>query len=122
MGHRKTGKLPGRESAFSSEKLNWLLEFEDEFRTMERGAFYDNVVKKFLTRYGYDLAVGNNVPGDIEDWVPVNRKAGLNPEQLAEENNFQDSARKALRCEPPLCVDSGNRPNAQQGEKRRLKQ
>ncbi|KAJ7922764.1 hypothetical protein B0H13DRAFT_1865601 [Mycena leptocephala] len=98
MGRRKTGKLPGRESAFSGEKLEWLLQFEEDFRTMERGAFYDMVVKKFLTRYGYDLAVGDNVPGDIEDWVPADRKAGLNVEELAEENDFQDVARKALRA------------------------
>jgi glycerol kinase len=49
MGCRKTGKLLGRESAFSGEKLEWLLQFEEDFRTMERGAFYDMVVKKFLT-------------------------------------------------------------------------
>jgi hypothetical protein len=44
------------------------------------------------------LAVGDNVPGDIEDWVPADRKAGLNVEELAEENDFQDVARKALRA------------------------
>jgi hypothetical protein len=54
MGRRKNGKPPGCESAFSGEKLEWLLTFEEDFRFMECGAFYDEVMKKFLTRYGYD--------------------------------------------------------------------
>ncbi|KAF8200625.1 hypothetical protein K438DRAFT_1758827 [Mycena galopus ATCC 62051] len=64
---------------------------------MARGQFYDDVTKQWLTRYGYNLGVEENVEGRIDDWEPVNRKEGLTGEELAKENDFQDGAKKALR-------------------------
>ncbi|KAJ7433755.1 hypothetical protein B0H11DRAFT_2259129 [Mycena galericulata] len=97
MARKKKGGAPGRAGAFSGEKLTWLESFESEFRTQERGAFYDDVSKRFLKRYGYDLPVEDNVEGDVEAWTPVDRKAGLTGEALAEENAFQADALKKLR-------------------------
>jgi hypothetical protein len=97
MGRKKTGKTVGRESSFQGEKMEWLLTFENDFRTMGRTAFYDDISKKFLMRYGYDLPFEANVEGSIEDWQPVNRKLGLTGEELAAENDFQEATRKALR-------------------------
>jgi hypothetical protein len=97
MGRKKTGNPVGRVSAFSGEKLDWLLSFENDFRTMDRSKFYNDVTKKFLTRYGYDLGFEENVPGDIQDWEPVDRKVGLDREELAKENDFQEGVKTALR-------------------------
>lgn len=97
MVRKKSNKTVGRASAFTGEKLDWLLSWEDDFRTMERGKFYDEVSKTFLTCYGYDLPVEGNIPGTIEEWEPKNRKEGLVGEELAKENDFQENERKALR-------------------------
>jgi hypothetical protein len=97
MGRKKTGKPPGRISGFAGEKLEWLLTSENDFRTRPRGEFYDDITKQFLTRYGYDLGFEENVPGDIDAWVPVDRKAGLTGEELKKENDFQESRKKELR-------------------------
>ncbi|KAJ7181655.1 hypothetical protein C8R43DRAFT_941468 [Mycena crocata] len=87
----------GRASAFQGEKLLWLLGLENEWRTTDRTAFYDKITKLFFARYGYDLPIEENVPGDISNWTPVNRKLGLTPEQLVVENDFQEEKRVALR-------------------------
>ncbi|KAJ7496058.1 hypothetical protein B0H11DRAFT_1910322 [Mycena galericulata] len=97
MGRKKNGNAPGRSSSFKGEKLEWLESFEEEFRTLPRGKFYDDISKRFLARYGYDLPVDDNVPGDVEDWVPENRKAGLSGEELQAESDFQDEALQKLR-------------------------
>ncbi|KAJ7078701.1 hypothetical protein B0H15DRAFT_804724 [Mycena belliarum] len=97
MGRQRTGKPPGRVSHFQDEKLAWLEAAENDFRSEDRSTFYDNITKKFLARYGFDLPVTENVPGDIEDWVPRNRKEGLDGEALEAEKLFQDDARKKLR-------------------------
>ncbi|KAF8197308.1 hypothetical protein K438DRAFT_2119892 [Mycena galopus ATCC 62051] len=57
---------------------------------------YDDVTKQWLTQYGYDLGIEENVEGRINDWEPVNRKEGLTGEELAKENDFQDRVKKAL--------------------------
>ncbi|KAJ7812565.1 hypothetical protein B0H14DRAFT_3478733 [Mycena olivaceomarginata] len=44
---------------------------------MDRTKFYNDVTKKFLTRYGYDLAFKENIAGNIDDWEPEDRKKGL---------------------------------------------
>ncbi|KAJ7173831.1 hypothetical protein C8R46DRAFT_1215745 [Mycena filopes] len=62
-----------------------------------RGAFYDDLLKAFVTRYGYDLDVEKNVEGGMEGWAPVNRKLGLTADELVVENNWQDAYRKKLR-------------------------
>ncbi|KAJ7248271.1 hypothetical protein B0H12DRAFT_1072714 [Mycena haematopus] len=97
MGRRKNGKPVGRGSAFAGEKLEWLLTFENDFRTLARGSFYNSVTKQWLTWYGYDLPIEDNVPESVDDWEPVNRKEGLSGEALAKENDFQEAVRKNLR-------------------------
>ncbi|KAJ7467750.1 hypothetical protein B0H11DRAFT_1921238 [Mycena galericulata] len=97
MPRKKNGNAPGRSSSFQGEKLAWLETYEEEFRIIARGKFYDDITKRFLRRYGYDLPVEDNAPGDVEDWVPVNRKAGLTGDELRAENDFQDEAFKKLR-------------------------
>ncbi|KAJ7180065.1 hypothetical protein C8R43DRAFT_1117413 [Mycena crocata] len=97
MARKAKGTATGRASAFQGEKLLWLLSLETEWRTTESTAFYDKLPKLFFLRYGYDLPVEKNVPGDIEDWKPVDRKLGLNAEQLQVENDFQEEKRVALR-------------------------
>jgi hypothetical protein len=97
MGRKRTGKTVGRESAFNGEKLDWLLSFETDFRTMDHTKFCNDVTKKFLTRYGYDLAFEENIAGNIDDWEPEDRKKGLSGDELRVENDFQESVKKALR-------------------------
>ncbi|KAJ6514721.1 hypothetical protein DFH09DRAFT_1332850 [Mycena vulgaris] len=98
MGHPKTGKPQGRVSAFQGEKLTWLESFEDNFHITKRTSFYNSISKNFLVRYGYDLSFVENVPGAIAEWAPVDRKAGLDREELAVENNFQEQTRVSLRA------------------------
>jgi hypothetical protein len=45
--------------------------------------------------YGYDLGFEENVPGDIDVWVPVDRKAGLTGEELKKENDFRKVRRRS---------------------------
>ncbi|KAJ7439841.1 hypothetical protein FB451DRAFT_1191917 [Mycena latifolia] len=97
MGRPKTGKPQGHASAFQGEKLKWLESFAEEFKmTQDRTSFYNKVVKHFLIRYGYDLPFSENVEGDINAWVPVDRKAGLTKEDLEKENDFQEKRQVAL--------------------------
>ncbi|KAJ7708876.1 hypothetical protein B0H17DRAFT_1124670 [Mycena rosella] len=100
--HKKTDRAPGRESAFKGEKLEWLESFEADFRKSgnqgeDRGAFYNDISKKWLTRYGYNVPFTQNVEGDMATWTPVNRKIGLTGDVLTLENNFQESTGKILR-------------------------
>ncbi|KAJ7198725.1 hypothetical protein GGX14DRAFT_401743 [Mycena pura] len=97
MGRRRKDVPPGRTSDFSGEKLQWLMGFEDDFHARNHSSLYNDVTKQFLKRYGYDLPFDENVPGSIDDWNPVNRKAGLTDEDLAKENDFQDEVYRALR-------------------------
>ncbi|KAJ7096448.1 hypothetical protein C8R44DRAFT_748894 [Mycena epipterygia] len=97
MVRKRKNKAPGHISSFQGEKLEWLTTFEHDFQTCDRTQFYDDISKNFLVRYGYDLPFDNNVEGDIDDWVLVDRKAGLSKEELEVENNFQVEVRKELR-------------------------
>ncbi|KAJ7867307.1 hypothetical protein B0H13DRAFT_1897609 [Mycena leptocephala] len=71
--------------------------FSTIFCMRPRSEFYDDITKQFLTRYGYDLGFEENVPGDIDAWVPVDRKLGLTGEELKKENDFQESRKKESR-------------------------
>ncbi|KAJ7211680.1 hypothetical protein GGX14DRAFT_564910 [Mycena pura] len=102
MGRKPKGVPPGRTSDFTGEKLEWLMGFEDEFYARNHSDLYDDVTKQFLKRYGYDLQFNENVPGSIDDWEPVNRKAGLMDEELAAENDFQEKVYQ------DLCKKLGN--------------
>ncbi|KAJ7181399.1 hypothetical protein C8R43DRAFT_941243 [Mycena crocata] len=98
MPRKAKGTGPGRASKFQGEKLEWLLAWEDEWRTTDdRGAFYNKVTKLFCQRYGYDLAFEVNIEGSLDDWIPVDRKAGLSGDLLIAENDFQEDKRAALR-------------------------
>ncbi|KAJ7073547.1 hypothetical protein B0H15DRAFT_957080 [Mycena belliarum] len=98
MARKKNGKAPGRASHFQGEKLEWLESFEDEFKNDERKTFYDRISKLFLARYGYDLAIADNVEGSVDEWVPRDRKEGLEGAELEEENMFQEKTLKAVRA------------------------
>ncbi|KAJ7186596.1 hypothetical protein C8R46DRAFT_1206600 [Mycena filopes] len=92
-----SGKAQGRESAFQGEKLQFLEGYKEDFLTRPRGAFYDDITKQFVTRYGYDLGVEKNVEGPIDAWIPVDRKAGLTQAELVVENNWQAAYVAKLR-------------------------
>ncbi|KAJ7605012.1 hypothetical protein FB45DRAFT_1149661 [Roridomyces roridus] len=111
MGQQKTGKRPGRPSGFQGEKLKFLKSFEADFHTPDRGPFYDDVTKKFISRYGIDLPftwhdavsggtllVTQNVDGDIEDWKPVDKREGLTGDALEDEKKHYREVLAELRA------------------------
>jgi hypothetical protein len=97
MGRKPTGRLPGRSSAFTGEKLEYLLTKEKDFRTLPRSQFYDDVTKGFIVRYGFDLAWEENIPGMIEDWSVVDAKACLSGDELEERKQLEDKKFQELR-------------------------
>ncbi|KAJ7609961.1 hypothetical protein FB45DRAFT_876173 [Roridomyces roridus] len=98
MGRMKTGKRPGRPSGFQGEKLKFLESFESDFHTPDRGPFYDDVTKKFISRYGIDLPFTQNVDGDIEDWKPVDKREGLTGDALEDEKKHYREVFAELRA------------------------
>jgi hypothetical protein len=105
MGRKPNGKPRGRAPGFSGEKLDWLLGMESDFRTQNRSQFYDGAVKKFFIRYGRDLGFEQNISGNIEDWEPRDRRAGLTGTELEEELEFEANQNKTLRAVSPLsCI------------------
>ncbi|KAJ7609858.1 hypothetical protein FB45DRAFT_1038329 [Roridomyces roridus] len=97
MGKKKTGKPPGRAGDFNGEKLAWLESHESDWKTRGRGAFYNDITKAFLARYGYDLPFGDNVEVDIEEWEPPNPRDGLEGEALEAEMERQEQLFETLR-------------------------
>lgn len=72
-------KPPGRRSAFSGEKLEFLETYKDEWlRLHDHQGLYTLVVKRFFLRFGYDLpldknpAEGTPTPNtDIDPSLPI---------------------------------------------------
>lgn len=86
MGRRKTGKRVGRASTFSGMKLAFLEDFGDDFMDQSEstvGEFYTSVATRFVGRFGYDLAWGENLENKDEAWV--DNIASLEGEALREE-------------------------------------
>jgi hypothetical protein len=60
-GIKTTGPGPGRKNGFSGVKLEFLDSFKDAFlESCDAGAFYTDIVHKFVDRFGYDLKVYEN--------------------------------------------------------------
>lgn len=59
----------GRQNAFSGAKLDFLDSYKDEFlNSRDRGGFYTMVAKEFIQRFGYNLAIEENLgPNDDAD-------------------------------------------------------
>jgi hypothetical protein len=93
MGRPKKGTAPGRVSDFKGEKAAWLSAFQPRLLDADDvGDVYTDATNQFLLRYGYDLAITDNVEGDPEENPPE-----INPPLDDEEQDRRDEIRVKLR-------------------------
>lgn len=67
MGRKKNGNPAGRSNSFKGTKLSFLESYKDEFLESYRsdaGPFYSKIARLFILKYGFDLPINDDAPGD----------------------------------------------------------
>lgn len=67
MGRKKNGNPTGRSNSFKGTKLIFLESYKDEFLEAyksDAGPFYSKIAGLFILKYGFDVPINDNIPGD----------------------------------------------------------
>jgi hypothetical protein len=90
----------GRQNAFSGPKLAFLESYKEQFlASMDRGAFYTMVAKRFIEKFGYSQSAEENPTADDEsvDAAGENDPAFQTRDEQERDNELRNKLYRELR-------------------------